>query len=94
MLVERTFQTEMQSFSIPSSSQHSEHLFLSPDDSLSSENAHSSAAYALSSSYRGRNGSYSDNGYNRDTPMTSQNRRADRSAHHRLEQQQDEFFEL
>lgn len=79
---------------ISSSSQNSANLFRSLDESMSPENTHSSAAYALSSSYHTKNGSYNDNGYNRGTPMTSQTRRINKQMHHRLEEQQDEFFEL
>lgn len=58
-----------------------------------SDNAHSSAAYALSTSYQNHNGSYEGNNSN-GTQMLAHGRRVKKSSLHRLEEQQDEFYQL
>lgn len=72
-------------------SQNSSHLFTSLETS-SLDDAHSSAAYALSNSYHSRNAGYNENG-NNNTPMTTHGRRVKHTLH-RLEKQQDEFYQL
>lgn len=67
-------------------------LFPSLDDD-GFENAHSSAAYALSNSYHSRNGGHTENGSNGQS-MTSHGRRVKHTTLHRLEKQQDEFYQL